>query len=101
MSDPNDLWGDLKLEKNVPLPLDIRSSTKWPWERFDVDFSAFFRPGEEVDESGDTIDTSKKLKNRIDQSLRTYSKKQTTSPSFISRIRLENEVSGVRVWRTK
>ena len=93
-------WGDFDLD--VPLPTDMRSTTKYPWDEFPPPKSGklasmMFLP------DNDGIDTSKRLKNRVDQSLRTFIKGKQPTWRFISRVRLEKagnkEVSGVRVWR--
>ena len=93
-------WGDFDLD--VPLPTDMRSTPKYPWAEFPPPkgeklASMIFLP------DNDGIDTSKRLKNRIDQSLRTFIKGKQPTWRFISRVRLEKagnkEVSGVRVWR--
>ena len=42
---------------------------------------------------------AKRMKNRLAQATRTYGKKQEPEKHFILRYRLENELSGVRVWR--
>ena len=55
--------------------------------------SKFFKPDDNPD------DNAKKLKNRLDQSFRGFSKKQTPEWKFTARVKLENEVSGVRIWR--
>jgi len=39
------------------------------------------------------------MKNRLSQATRTYGKKQTPERHFVIRYRLEDEKSGVRVWR--
>tara|TARA_R100001086_G_scaffold243205_1_gene171799 strand:- start:552 stop:824 length:273 start_codon:yes stop_codon:yes gene_type:complete len=87
-----DDWSDIKLDNNVPLPTDVRNVAKYPWDKFDVGNSYFFSV-----EEGE--DTAKRLKNRLDQSTRTFSKKQEPEWKFTLRVRLENEESGVRVWR--
>lgn len=87
-----DDWSDIKLDKNVPLPTDVRNVAKYPWDKFEVGNSYFFSV-----EEGE--DTAKRLKNRLDQSTRTFAKKQEPEWKFTLRVRLENEESGVRVWR--
>jgi hypothetical protein len=93
-------WGDFDVD--VPLPTDLRSTTKYPWDKFPPakngkQASMLFLPDD------DGVDTSKRLKNRIDQSLRTFIAGKQPKWQFISRVRLEKsgnkEVSGVRVWR--
>ena len=90
-------WGDFDLD--VPLPTDMRSTTKYPWDEFPPPkgeklASMIFLPDD------DDVDTTKRLKN---QSLRTFMKRKQPTWRFISRVRLEKagnkEVSGVRVWR--
>ena len=90
-----DPWKDLVLTQDIPIPTDTHSRTVYPWDRFKVGDSAFFR----VDRDGE--DTAKRLKNRLDQSTRTYSKKQTPPWRFVHRITLQDDASGVRTWRTK
>ena len=90
-----DPWKDLVLTQDIPIPTDTHSRTVYPWDRFKVGDSAFFR----VDRDGE--DTAKRLKNRLDQSTRTYSKKQNPPWRFVHRITLQDEESGVRTWRTQ
>jgi hypothetical protein len=90
-----DPWKDLVLTQDIPIPTDTHSRTVYPWKRFKVGDSAFFN----VDRGGE--DTAKRLKNRLDQSTRTYSNKQVPPWRFVHRITLHNEESGVRTWRTK
>jgi hypothetical protein len=44
-------------------------------------------------------DNAQRMKNRLAQASRTYGKKQEPEQHFVIRYRLENEISGVRVWR--
>tara|TARA_R110000824_G_scaffold15639_2_gene65653 strand:- start:1048 stop:1311 length:264 start_codon:yes stop_codon:yes gene_type:complete len=82
----------LKIEKGIPLPTDTRGDTKYPvFSNMEVGDSVFFPLTEE--------DNPKRMKNRLAQATRTYGKKQTPEKHFIIRYRLENEISGVRVWR--
>lgn len=82
------------IDKNVPLPEDMRNRTsKYPWGALDVGHSIFI-PMEEGDDS-------KRMKNRISQSCRNFGKKQQPEWKYALRYRLENEVSGVRVWRSE
>ena len=90
MEDP---WKNLVLTKNVPVPEHVRRTT-YPWERFEVGDSAFFEP-----DSTSEHDTAARLKNRLDQSARTFSNKQAPAWKFVMRVTLEEEKSGVRVWR--
>jgi hypothetical protein len=83
---------DFVVEYDIPLPADRRASLKYPWHRLDkVGATVFFAPDSEQD-------TTKKLKNRLEQSLRTYRSKHADFNS-VCRVVLENERSGVRVWR--
>mgnify|MGYP003657866339 CR=1 FL=1 len=74
----NDIWADFKPDVDVPIPTDTRNSTSYPWHKFQINNSFFFAP-----DKGDQEDTSKRLKNRLDQSTRTFA------------------ISGVRVWRVE
>ena len=83
-----------KIDKNVPLPDDMRSRvSKYPWGMMDVGDSLFL-PIEKGDDG-------KRMKNRIAQSCRNFGKKQEPQWKYTLRYRLENEVSGVRVWRSE
>ena len=83
---------DFVVEYDIPLPADSRASLKYPWHRLDkVGATVFFTPSGEQD-------TTKKLKNRLTQSLSTYKSKHADFNS-VCRVVLENERSGVRVWR--
>ena len=44
-------------------------------------------------------DNATRMKNRLSQATRTFGKKQEPERHFVIRYRLEDEVSGVRVWR--
>ena len=83
--------GEFIIDKNVPFPEDTRSSAKYPFQHMDVGDSLFL-PLKEGD-------NAKRMKNRLSQATRTYGKKQTPERHFILRYRLENEISGVRIWR--
>ena len=93
-------WEGIELDTDIPIPKDTRGTrgSRYPWPIFKVGNSMFFTPD-------DDEDTSKRLKNRLDQSWRTHSKKQDPKWNFTSRIALEidpktkTERSGVRVWR--
>ena len=93
-------WEGIELDTDIPIPKDTRRTrgSRYPWPIFQVGNSLFFTPD-------DDEDTSKRLKNRLDQSWRTHSKKQDPKWNFTSRIALEidpktkKERSGVRVWR--
>ena len=93
-------WEGIELDTDIPIPKDTRGTrgSRYPWPIFKVGNSMFFTPD-------DDEDTSKRLKNRLDQSWRTHSKKQNPEWSFTSRISAEvdpktkKERSGVRVWR--
>mgnify|MGYP003121177733 FL=1 len=96
----NSKWDDISFDDDIPLPTDVRSSDKYPWAKFPPPNpktgqarSFAFTP------DNDGIDTSKRLKNRIDQSLRTFIKGKEPTWRFISRVKLENDESVVRVWR--
>ena len=94
-------WEYVELDTDIPIPSDTRGArgSRYPWPIFKKGNSKFFAPD-------DDNDTSKRLKNRLDQSWRTHSKKQDPVWTFTSRIILEEnpktkkECSGVRVWRT-
>ena len=90
----NDIWADFTPDIDVPIPSDTRNSTSYPWHKFGVNNSFFFAP-----DKGEIEDTSKRLKNRLDQSTRTFAKKQDPAWKFTCRVKLENDISGVRVWR--
>ena len=81
-----------KIEKGIPFPTDIRGGMRYPiFSEMDVGDSLFF-PLEEGD-------NATRMKNRLSQATRTYGKKQEPEQHFLIRYRLENEVSGGRVWR--
>ena len=83
-----------KIDKDIPLPNDMRSRvSKYPWGMMDVGDSLFL-PIEEGDDG-------KRMKNRIAQSCRNFGKKQEPQWKYTLRYRLEDEVSGVRVWRSE
>ena len=98
----NNEWEGLELDTDIPIPKDTRGTrgSRYPWPIFKVGNSLFFVPDEDNEE-----DTPKMLKNRLDQSWRTYSKKQDPEWQFLSRMVVETdpktkkERSGVRVWR--
>jgi len=83
--------GEFIIDKNVPFPEDTRSSAKYPFQYMDVGDSLFL-PLKEGD-------NAKRMKNRLSQATRTFGKKQTPERHFILRYRLEDEISGVRIWR--
>ena len=83
--------GEFIIDKNVPFPEDTRSSAKYPFQHMDVGDSLFL-PLKEGD-------NAKRMKNRLSQATRTFGKKQTPERHFILRYRLEDEISGVRIWR--
>ena len=93
-------WEGIELDTDIPIPKDTRGTrgSRYPWPIFQVGNSLFFTPD-------DDEDTSKRVKNRLDQSWRNHSKKQDPKLNFTSRIALEidpktkKERSGVRVWR--
>lgn len=82
------------IDKNIPLPTDMRSrESKYPWSIMEVGDSIFI-PLEEGDDG-------KRMKNRIAQSCRNFGKKQDPQWRYALRYRLEDEISGVRVWRSE
>tara|TARA_R110002095_G_C4147660_1_gene229363 strand:- start:426 stop:749 length:324 start_codon:yes stop_codon:yes gene_type:complete len=81
----------IQIDIGVPLPEDTRSGARYPFNKMEVNDSIFI-PLKEGD-------NGQRLKNRLSQATRTYGKKQDPEQHFILRYRLENEVSGVRVWR--
>ena len=93
-------WEGIVLDTDIPIPKDTRGTrgSRYPWPIFKVGNSLFFTPD-------DDEDTPKRLKNRLDQSWRTHSKKQDPQWRFTSRFSAEvdpkskKERSGVRVWR--
>ena len=83
---------DYVIDKGVPLPDDMRGGgTIYPFDQLEVGDSIFI-PLKEGD-------NGQRLKNRLAQSTRTYGKKQDPEQHYIIRYRLENELSGVRIWR--
>ena len=93
-------WEGIELDTDIPIPKDTRGTrgSRYPWPIFKVGTALFFTPDDEED-------TPKRLKNRLDQSWRTHSKKQDPEWKFTSRMSVETdpktkkERSGVRVWR--
>ena len=79
------------IDKGIPLPSDIRNELKYPFDKMSIGDSIFFTLGEG--------DNAQRMKNRLSQATRTYGKKQEPEQHFVIRYRLENEVSGVWVWR--
>ena len=80
------------IDKGIPLPDDLRGGrTMYPFDKMEAGDSMFF-----VLKEGDN---AQRMKNRLAQSSRTYGKKQEPEQHFVIRYRLENEISGVRVWR--
>jgi hypothetical protein len=45
-------------------------------------------------------DNAQRMKNRLAQASRGFGKKQEPEWKFVIRYRLEDEISGVRVWRS-
>ena len=82
---------EVKIDKGIPLPTDMRNELEYPFDKMDVGDSIFFPLGEQ--------DNAQRMKNRLSQATRTYGKKQEPEQHFVIRYRLENEISGVRVWR--
>ena len=81
------------IDIGIPLPEDRRANVKYPFGNIEVGDS-FFVPVV----AGDNGD---RLKNRLSQASRTFGKRQDPERKYILRTRLENEISGVRVWRTE
>ena len=81
------------IDIGVPLPEDRRATVKYPFGNMEKGDSFFVAVV-----SGDNGD---RLKNRLSQASRTFGKRQDPERKFILRTRLENEISGVRVWRTE
>ena len=94
---PNDFIVDketgITIDIGIPLPEDRRSNTKYPFGNMEVGDSFFV--------ALPTGDIAERLKNRLSQASRTFGKKQDPERKYILRTRLENEISGVRVWRTE
>tara|TARA_R110000803_G_scaffold132008_6_gene199271 strand:+ start:4445 stop:4777 length:333 start_codon:yes stop_codon:yes gene_type:complete len=92
MENNQDTETEFQIDSGIPLPEDTRSGEcKYPFGKMN-EGDSFFIPLRQ----GDQID---RMKNRLSQSTRTYGKKQTPEQHFRIRLRLENEISGVRVWR--
>ena len=81
----------LVIDIGIPFPEDTRSSTRYPFAKMNVGDSIFI-PLKEGDNAN-------RLKNRLSQASRTFGIKQEPEQKFILRYRLENETSGVRIWR--
>jgi hypothetical protein len=83
---------DYIIDKGVPLPEDMRGGgTIYPFDQLEVSDSIFFPLS--------ASDNAKRMRNRLAQASRTFGKKQEPEWHFVLRFVLENEVSGVRVWR--
>jgi len=83
---------DYTIDKGVPLPDDMRGGgTIYPFDQLEVGDSIFFPLS--------ASDNAKRMRNRLAQASRTFGKKQEPEWHFVLRFVLENEVSGVRVWR--
>ena len=93
---------NFNIEKNIPIPEDIRgSSSQRPWHKMEVGDSVFIPLKEN--------DNAQRAKNRLQQSTRTFCKKHQPDWKFVLRYRLEAvsdpakptlvEESGIRVWR--
>ncbi len=80
------------IEKGVPLPEDLRSQTSYPFAKMEVGDSIFYPLS--------PSDNSQRMKNRLAQASRGFGKKQDPEWKFVIRYRLEDEVSGVRIWRS-
>ena len=81
----------IKIDVGVPLPLDVRTGSRYPFDKMEVNDSIFVALIEG--------DTGRLSINRLAQAARTYGNKQEPKQHFILRIRSENETSGVRIWR--
>ena len=81
----------LVIDIGIPFPEDTRSGARYPFAKMNVGDSIFI-PLKEGDNAN-------RLKNRLSQASRTFGKKQEPEQKFILRYRLENETSGVRIWR--
>tara|TARA_R110000751_G_C13566348_1_gene458064 strand:+ start:74 stop:412 length:339 start_codon:yes stop_codon:yes gene_type:complete len=81
----------ITIDVGVPLPQDTRTGSRYPFDKMEINDSIFvaLKVG----------DNGQRLKNRLSQATRTYGKKQEPEQHFILRVRLENEISGVRIWR--
>mgnify|MGYP003110291047 CR=1 FL=1 len=82
---------DVIIDKGIPLPTDMRNELKYPFDKLDIGDSIFFTLEKE--------DNANRMKNRLAQATRTFGRRQEPERHFVIRYRLENEVSGVRVWR--
>jgi len=82
---------EVKIDKGIPLPTDMRNELKYPFAEMEVGDSIFFVLEEE--------DNANRMKNRLSQATRTFGRKSDPERHFVIRYRLENEISGVRVWR--
>jgi len=82
---------DVIIDKGIPLPTDMRNELKYPFDKLDIGDSIFFTLEKE--------DNASRMKNRLAQATRTFGRRQEPERHFVIRYRLENEVSGVRVWR--
>ena len=80
------------IEKGVPLPEHLRSQTSYPFAKMEVGDSSFYPLS--------PSDNSQRMKNRLAQASRGFGKKQDPEWKFVIRYRLEDEVSGVRIWRS-
>ena len=80
------------IESGIPLPEDQRSQTGYPFAKMKVGDSIFFPLS--------PSDNSQRMKNRLAQASRGFGKKQEPEWKFVIRYRLEDEISGVRVWRS-
>ena len=91
---------NFNIEKNIPIPEDIRgSSSQRPWHKMEVGDSVFIPLKQD--------DNAQRAKNRLQQSTRTFCKKHQPDWKFVLRYRLEytgvagtlGAQSGIRVWR--
>ncbi len=80
------------IESGIPLPEDQRSQTSYPFAKMKVGDSIFFPLRAD--------DNAQRMKNRLAQASRGFGKKQEPEWKFVIRYRLENEISGVRIWRS-
>ena len=81
------------IDKDIPIPSRARvSSYNYPFAKMEVGDSIFFPLRAD--------DNSQRMKNRLAQASRGFGKKQEPEWKFVIRYRLEDEISGVRVWRS-
>ncbi len=90
--------GDYKIDSEVPVPTDFRSTElKYPFEEMKVGDSFFIPPRSEEE-------TVKGLGNRVAQARQTYQKRMARREEevrFTQRMRTEDDVTGYRIWRVQ